>query len=113
MYDEFVNISHTAEDIAISKFGFNPHTKHDWNAAVKRAHDNDRSTHRCLAPECLPRGIHVNCHRMYKRTKFELRHVHQAAYEPYMQKCYDDLNQECDRKQMKRLKGLSSILRSE
>ncbi|CAC5381921.1 unnamed protein product [Mytilus coruscus] len=45
--DEFVDILHTAADIAIPKCGFNPHTKPYWNADVKRAHDNERSKRRC------------------------------------------------------------------
>ncbi|CAG2214290.1 unnamed protein product [Mytilus edulis] len=96
--DEFVNILHTAADIAIPKCGFNPHTKPYWNADVKRAHDNERSKRRCWVLEGRPRGMHFDSYRMYKRAKSEFRRVQQVANEQYIQSCYDDLNEtaECD-----------------
>ncbi|VDI17291.1 Hypothetical predicted protein [Mytilus galloprovincialis] len=112
--DEFVNILHTAADIAIPKCGFNPHTKPYWNADVKRAHDNERSKRRCWVLEGRPRGMHFDSYRMYKRAKSEFRRVQQVANEQYIQSCYDDLNEtaECDVrlfwKQIKRFKGRSS-----
>ncbi|CAC5396961.1 unnamed protein product [Mytilus coruscus] len=79
--DEFVDILHTAADIAIPKCEFNPHTKPYWNADVKRAHDNERSKRRCWVLEGRPRGMHFDSYRMYKRAKAEFRHVQQAANE--------------------------------
>ncbi|VDI28660.1 Hypothetical predicted protein [Mytilus galloprovincialis] len=96
--DEFVDMLHTDADIAIPKCGFNPHTKPYWNAAVKLAHDNERSTRKCWVLEGRPRGMHFDSYRMYKRAKSEFRRVQQAANEQYAQSCYDDLNEtaECD-----------------
>ncbi|CAC5383959.1 unnamed protein product [Mytilus coruscus] len=110
--EELVDILHIAAYIPIPKCGFNSHTKPFRYADVKRAHNKSMS--RCWVLEGRPRGMQFVYYRMYTRAKSESRHELLVAYEHYMQRCYDDLNEtaECDVrlfwKQIKRFKVCSS-----
>jgi hypothetical protein len=63
-----------------------------WNSEVKNAHNEER---RCWVADGRPRGMHFD---IIQRAKSNFRNVQHTAYEKYIQKTYDDINDaaECD-----------------
>ncbi|CAC5420984.1 unnamed protein product [Mytilus coruscus] len=91
-------ILHAAADSVIPTCGFNPYTKPYWTPDVKKAHQTERSMRKRWLADGRPRGMSHESYKHYKKAKYEFRNVQHAAYEQYIQKCYDDINEaaECD-----------------
>ncbi|CAC5405418.1 unnamed protein product [Mytilus coruscus] len=95
---EIESILHAAADSVIPTCGFNPYTKPYWTPDVKKAHQTERSMRKRWLADGRPRGMSHESYKHYKKAKYEFRNVQHAAYEQYIQKCYDDINEaaECD-----------------
>ncbi|CAG2209672.1 unnamed protein product [Mytilus edulis] len=95
---EIESILHEAADSVIPKCVFNPYTKPYWTPDVKKAHQTERSMRKRWLAEGRPRGMSHESYKRFKKAKYEFRNVQNAAYEQYIQKCYDDINEaaECD-----------------
>ncbi|CAG2248802.1 unnamed protein product [Mytilus edulis] len=95
---EIESILHAAADSVIPKCVFNPYTKPYWTPDVKKAHQTERSMRKRWLADGRPRGMSHESYKHYKKAKYEFRNVQNAAYEQYIQKCYDDINEaaECD-----------------
>ncbi|VDI21735.1 Hypothetical predicted protein [Mytilus galloprovincialis] len=95
---EIESILHAAADSVIPKCVFNPYTKPYWTPDVKKAHQTERSMRKRWLADGRPRGMSHESYKHYKKAKYEFRNVQNAAYEQYIQKCYNDINEaaECD-----------------
>ena len=98
VYEKLVDILINSADRTIPKCKYNPHTKPYWNSDVKQAHDYERLMREKWVQDGRPRGMGFETYKNYKRAKYKFRSIQQAAFEEYIQKTYDDLNEasECD-----------------
>ena len=96
--NDLVTILKYASSTTIPHCGYNPYTKPYWNSEVKNALNEERYKRRCWVADGRPRGMHFESYRDYKRAKSNFRNVQHTAYEKYIQKTYDDINDaaECD-----------------
>lgn len=98
LYESFKNVLNECANKTIPKTGFNPYTKPYWSDNVREAHKKERYYRTIWISENRPRGMTFDSYRNYKRAKYEFRRVQHAAFETYIKKTYDDLNNasECD-----------------
>ena len=96
--NDLVTILKYASSTTIPHCGYNLYTKSYWNFEVRNAHNEERYKRRCWVADGRPRGMHFESYRDYKRSKSNFRNVQHTAYEKYIQKTYDDINDaaECD-----------------
>ncbi|CAG2256195.1 unnamed protein product [Mytilus edulis] len=94
---EIESILHAAADSVIPKCVFNPYTKPYWTPDVKKAHQTERSMRKRWLADGRPRGMSHESYKRYKKAN-RISNVQNAAYEQYIQKCYNDINEaaECD-----------------